>query len=53
MSARRLHLAVGACAVVVYLGALCNRFAMDDRYIIGGAAVADSLLTRAARLSAP
>ncbi len=34
MDARRLYLAVGACAVVVYLGALGNEFAMDDRYII-------------------
>ncbi len=34
MDARRLYLAVGACAVVVYLGALWNEFAMDDRYII-------------------
>src|SRR5258708_13278907 len=34
MSARRLYLAVAACAIVVYLGALWNRFAMDDLYII-------------------
>ena len=31
---RRLLLAVAACAVVVYIGALWNRFAMDDIYII-------------------
>ncbi len=34
MNARRLYLAVAACAIVVYLGALWNRFAMDDLYII-------------------
>jgi hypothetical protein len=33
-SERRLYLAVGACAVVVHLGALWNGFAMDDLYII-------------------
>jgi len=32
--AKRLYLAVAACAVVVHLGALWNRFAMDDLYII-------------------
>lgn len=31
---RRLYLAVAACAVVAYTGALWNRFAMDDIYII-------------------
>ena len=30
----RVALAVAACAVVVHLGALANRFAMDDLYII-------------------
>ncbi len=30
----RLYLTVGACAVVVYLGALGNRFALDDISII-------------------
>jgi len=30
VSSRRLYLAVGAAAVVVYLGALANRYAMDD-----------------------
>ena len=30
MSSRRLYLAVGAAALVVYVGALANRFAMDD-----------------------
>jgi protein O-mannosyl-transferase len=30
VSPRRLYLAVAAAAVVVYLGALANRFAMDD-----------------------
>src|SRR5260370_38799845 len=34
MSAKRLYLAVAAAAIVVYLGALWNRFAMDDLYII-------------------
>jgi len=31
---RRLYLAVIACAVVPYLPALWNGFAMDDLYII-------------------
>src|SRR2546428_3103030 len=31
---RRVYLAVAACAVVVCLGALGNRFAMDDLYVI-------------------
>ncbi len=31
---RRLFLAVAAVAVVVHLGALWNRFAMDDLYIV-------------------
>lgn len=30
LPARRLYIAVGACAVVVYLGALWNHFAFDD-----------------------
>jgi len=30
----RISLAVAACAVVVYLGSLWNRFAMDDIYIV-------------------
>ena len=34
MSAKRLYLAVAAVAVVVHLGALWNRFAMDDLYIV-------------------
>lgn len=34
MDAKRVYLAVAACAVVVHLGALLNRFAMDDLYII-------------------
>ena len=34
MSAKRIYLAVGWCAVVVYLGALWNRFALDDLPII-------------------
>src|SRR6266566_7116029 len=33
-SPRRLYLVVAACAIVVYIGALWNRFAMDDRFII-------------------
>ena len=34
MNAKRLYLAVAACAVLVHLGALWNGFAMDDLYII-------------------
>jgi len=34
MSAKRMYLAVAACAVVVYLGALWNQFALDDVPII-------------------
>ena len=34
MSAKRIYLAVGLCAVVVYLGALWNQFALDDLPII-------------------
>lgn len=34
MSARRLYGAVAACAVVVYLGALWNQFALDDNQIV-------------------
>ena len=34
MNAARIALVVAACAVVVHLGALWNRFAMDDLYII-------------------
>jgi len=34
VSARRLYGTVAACAVVVYLGALWNRFAWDDTFII-------------------
>ena len=34
MNAKRLYLAVAACAVVVYLGALANRFALDDNQIV-------------------
>jgi len=33
-AAARISLFVAACAVVVYLGALWNRFAMDDVYIV-------------------
>src|SRR5436190_1363302 len=36
MSAKRLYAAVAACAVLVYLGALWNRFAWDDTFIILG-----------------
>ncbi len=32
--AKREYLVVAACAVVVYLGVLWNRFAMDDLYVI-------------------
>ena len=34
MNARRLYLAVGASAFVVYVGSLWNRFALDDLYIV-------------------
>lgn len=34
MDPKRLYAAVAACAVVVHIGALWNRFAMDDLYII-------------------
>lgn len=34
MSPKRLYAAVAACALVVYAGALWNRFAMDDLFII-------------------
>src|SRR6266571_4801922 len=34
MNARRIYLAVGLAAVVVYLGALWNRFAFDDLPIV-------------------
>ncbi len=34
MAGKRLYLAVGACAVVVYLGALWNRFALDDSPVL-------------------
>ncbi len=34
MSPARVAIAAAACAVVVHLGALANRFAMDDIYII-------------------
>jgi hypothetical protein len=34
VDSRRLYLAVAACAIVVHAGALWNRFAMDDLYII-------------------
>jgi protein O-mannosyl-transferase len=34
MPAKRIYAAVGLCAVVVYLGALANQFAVDDLYII-------------------
>jgi protein O-mannosyl-transferase len=31
---KRLYLAVAACAVLVYIGALWNKFALDDMYIV-------------------
>lgn len=34
MNAKRLYIAVAACAVVAHIGALWNGFAMDDLYII-------------------
>src|SRR3989442_1820509 len=34
MNAKRMYLAVALCAVVVYLGALWNLFALDDLPII-------------------
>ena len=36
MNGKRLYAVVAACAVVVYLGALWNRFAWDDTFIILG-----------------
>jgi len=36
MGAKRLYVAVAACAAVVYVGALWNRFAWDDTFIILG-----------------
>jgi hypothetical protein len=33
-SPRRLYLAVGLCALIVHVGALWNRFALDDMWII-------------------
>jgi hypothetical protein len=43
LSDKRLYLVVAACAVVVHVGALWNRFAMDDNYIILHNAVVHSL----------
>ena len=34
ISDKQLYLVIAACAVVVHLGSLWNRFAMDDNYII-------------------
>src|SRR5881296_1676551 len=34
MHPRRVYLAVAACALVVYAGALWNTFAFDDVYIV-------------------
>ena len=34
MTDKRLYLAVALCAVVVHLGALWNRYAVDDTYIV-------------------
>ena len=34
VDAKRVYVVVAACAVVVYLAALWNRFAMDDLYVI-------------------
>ncbi|HEX4573863.1 MAG TPA: hypothetical protein VH158_01935 [Gemmatimonadales bacterium] len=34
MTDKRLYLAVAACALVVHLGALWNRYAVDDVYIV-------------------
>ena len=34
MTAKRLYLVVGTAAVVVYLGALWNRFALDDNPVV-------------------
>ena len=36
MNPRRLYAAVAICAAVVYLGALWNRFAWDDTFIVLG-----------------
>ena len=46
MTARRIYLTVGLCAVVVYLGALWNKFALDDLPII----VVNPLVTHASGL---
>lgn len=43
MDGRRLYLAVGLCALVVYLGALWNRFALDDVIVIGQEPLVHSL----------
>jgi hypothetical protein len=34
VDAKRVYIVVAACAVVVYLAALWNRFAMDDLYVV-------------------
>jgi hypothetical protein len=34
VDSKRLYLAVAGCAALVHVGALWNRFAMDDLYII-------------------
>ena len=34
ISDKQLYLVIAACAVVVHLGSLWNRFALDDNYII-------------------
>lgn len=34
MTAKRLYPVVGAAAVIVYLGAICNRFALDDNPVV-------------------
>lgn len=34
ITSRRLYAAVAACAALVYLGSLWNRFALDDLYIV-------------------
>ena len=49
MTARRIYLTVGLCAVVVYLGALWNQFALDDLPII----VVNPLVTPSGRMAKP
>jgi hypothetical protein len=42
MSARRLYVIVAACALVVYVGALWNKWALDDLLIVAGSPLVHS-----------